>query len=86
MSKKSFGIKLTLGFDNAETIMSLLNLAVFKLTRALELRDVSPEYRLSNIEIIDNKDFSYSIILEFDNEHTIQEIVDKTIIGGFTNE
>lgn len=57
MSEKSYGIKLTPGFDNAEAIMSLLNLASFKLTRALERRDITPEHKLTGIDIIDNKDF-----------------------------
>lgn len=82
MGKKSFGIKLTLGFDNTEIVMSLLNLATFKLARALELKDITPEHNLVGIEIVDNKDFSYSIMFNFDDEQSIEEIFDRAITGG----
>lgn len=82
MSKKSFGFKVCLGFNNAESVMSLLNLASFKLSRALELKDITPEHKLSGIEIIDNKDFSYSIMFNFDDELSVDEILDRALIGG----
>ena len=82
MSEKSFGFKVRLGFNDAESIMSLLNLASFKLSRALELKDITPNHKLAGIEIVDNKDFSYSIIFNFDDELSTEDILDKAITGG----
>lgn len=82
MSKKSFGFKVRLGFNDAKSIMSLLNLASFKLSRAIELKDITPEHNLAGIEIVDNKDFSYSIMFNFDDEQSIEEIFDRAITGG----
>lgn len=82
MSEKRFGFKIRLGLDNAETVMSLLNLASFKLTRALELGDITPEHKLTGIEVIDNKDFSYSMMFNFDDEPSVEEIFDRVITGG----
>lgn len=82
MSEKRFGFKIRLGLDNAETVMSLLNLVSFKLTRALELGDITPEHKLTGIEVIDNKDFSYSMMFNFDDEPSVEEIFDRVITGG----
>ena len=82
MSEKSFGFKVQLGFNNAESIMGLLNLASFKLSRALELKEITPEHKLTGIEIIDNKDFSYSIMFNFNDKPSIEDILDKAIFGG----
>ena len=85
MSKKSFGFKMRLGFYNAESLMTLLNLTSIKISKALELKDITPEYKFTGIEITDNKDYSYSILFNFDDESSIEEILDKAIMG-VTNE
>lgn len=77
---------MCLGFDNAESIMSLLNLASFKLTQALERRDITPEHKFAGIEIIDNEDYSYSVMFNFNDEISVEEIFDKAITGGIANE
>lgn len=86
MSKKSFGFKVRIGFNHAKTLATLLRLVASKLSRAIELKDITPEHNLTGIEIVDNKDFSYSIIFNLDDELSIQEILDRAITGGITNE
>ena len=79
MSKKSFGFKVRLGFNHAKTLVSLLRLVASRLSRAIELEDITPEHNLTGIEIVDNEDFSYSIIFNLDDELSIQEILDRAI-------
>lgn len=81
MSEKSLGFKVRLGFNHAKTLVSLLNLVSFKLSRALELRDITPEHKLTGFEIVDNKDYSYSVMFNFDDEPSVDEILDKAITG-----
>lgn len=81
MSKKSLGFKVRLGFDNVESIMTLLNLVFTKINKALEGKDITSEHNFSGIEIVDNQDFSYTIMFNFDDELSIDEILDKAITG-----
>ena len=80
MSEKQFGFKMRLGLDNVETLMDLLNITSERIRKALLVRKVTPGYKLTRIEIIDNQDFSYSIMFNFDNESSINEILDKAIL------
>lgn len=82
MNKKSFGFKVRLGFNHAKTLVSLLRLVASRLSRAIELKDITPEHNLAGIEIVDNKDFSYSIMFNFDDEQSIEEIFDRAITRG----
>ena len=82
MSKKTFGLKVRLGFDHVGYIMDLFHVAADKIKNSLMFRQITPEYKLTGIEIVDNKDFSYSIIFNFDNELSTEEILDKAITGG----
>ncbi len=82
MSKKSFGVKLPLGFTNVEQLAALLNYTSIKLNKALGHKDITPEHKFTGFEIIDNQDFSYTIMFYFDNELSIEEIFNRAIIGG----
>lgn len=81
MSKKSFGFKVRLGFDNAKSLKNLLKLVAFKLSQAIELKDITPEHKFTGIEIVDNKDYSYSVMFNFDDELSVDDIMDKVITG-----
>lgn len=76
MSEKQFKFKMRLGLNNVETLMDLLNITSERIRKALLVRKVTPEYKLTGIKIVDNKDFSYSIIFNFDNEPSIEEILE----------
>ena len=80
MSKKSFGFKVPLGFANPEQLAALLNYTSIKLSKALVNRDITPEYKFTGFEIIDNHDFSYTIMFYFNDEPSIEEIFDMAII------
>lgn len=77
MSKKSIGFKVRLGFDDAESIRNLLNIVRLKL----EHGDINPDCKLTGIEITDNKDYSYSVMFNFDDEISVDDIMDKAITG-----
>lgn len=81
MSKKTFGFKVRLGFNDVESIADLFNLVSVKLKKSLEYKDINSECKFTGIEIVDNQDFSYSIMFNFDDELSIDEILDKAIIG-----
>ncbi|MBP5597578.1 MAG: hypothetical protein J6Y02_19560 [Pseudobutyrivibrio sp.] len=82
MSNQSFGFNVRLGLNNVEMLMDLLNVTSERIRKALLIKDITPEYKLAGIEIVDNKDYSYSIMFNFDDESSIDEILDKVIIGG----
>lgn len=82
MSKKQFGFKLPLGFTDVDMFMDVLKVTAERIRRKLLIRDVTPKHKLTGIEIIDNKDFSYSIMFNFDDEPSIEEIFDRAITGG----
>lgn len=82
MSKKSFGFKIRLGFNNVETLMDLLKVTFHRIRKSLLIKDTTLQHKLTGIEVIDNKDFSYTIMFYFDDEPSIEEIFDKAIIGG----
>lgn len=81
MSKKTFGFKVRLGFNDVESIADLFHLTSVKLKKSLEFKDINPECKFTGIEIVDNQYFSYSIMFNFDDELSIDEILDKVIIG-----
>ena len=82
MSKKSFGFKVQLGFDDVESISDVLYLCSVKIKKYLKFKDITTECKFTGIEIIDNKDFSHSIIFNFDDEISADDIIDKAITGG----
>lgn len=82
MSEKSIGFKVRVGFNNAVNVKSVLNLTASKLTRALETGDITPEHNLTEIDITPNHDFGYTIMFHFDNEPSIEDILDKAIMWG----
>lgn len=73
---------MRLGFDNIESIADVFHLASVKIKESLKFKDVTPECNFTGIEIIDNKDFSYTVMFNFDNELSIEGILDKAITGG----
>lgn len=81
MSKKSIGFKVHLGFDDIESIADVLHLCSVKIKKSLKFKDVTTECKFTGIEIVDNKDFTYSIMFNFDNELSINEILDRVITG-----
>ena len=82
MSKKSFGFKIRLGFNDIKSLVSLLDLTSEKIRKSLESKDITPEHNFAGIEIIPGDDFSYTIMFNFDDELSIDEILDKVITGG----
>lgn len=81
MSKKSIGIKIRIGFDNAESLMYLFDSTFRKIRKDLIHRRITTGYKLTGIEIVYNQDFSQTIMFNFDNELSIEEIIDKAITG-----
>ena len=81
MGEKSYGFKMYLGFDNIESLMDLLDLTSKKIKKDLISRKITTGYKITDIGIIDNKDFSYSIMFNLNNEYSTEEILDKAIIG-----
>lgn len=82
MSEKSFGFKVPLGFTNPEQLATLLNYTSIKVNKALRNKDITPEHKFTGFEIIDNQDFSYTMMFYFDDEPSIEEIFNKAITGG----
>lgn len=81
MSKKSIGFKVRLGFDNIESIADVLHLVSVKIKKSLKFKDVTTECKFIGIEIVENQDFTYSIMFNFDDDLSIDEILDKATTG-----
>lgn len=81
MSKKSVGFKMRLGFNDIESLMDLCSYTSEKIKKSLKYKQITTEYKFTGVEIIPDNAFGYEIIFNFDNELSIDEILDKAITG-----